>query len=121
MTKTTNQSQSRIVQGDTGSAVTSQIGGKLGVIVALLRRPEGADLGGMMEATGWQEHSIRAAIAAPLKKARGLNIISDRAGNVRVYRIAPDANIPSVAAKGRRRNAIKSKAGSAAASIQHGA
>jgi Protein of unknown function (DUF3489) len=64
------------------------IRGKLGLIVGLLARPEGADLGEMMEATGWQEHSIRGALAGALKKNRGLSISSDKPGNVRVYRLS---------------------------------
>ena len=37
------------------------IAGKLGLIVDLLRRPASANLSDMMEATGWQQHSVRGA------------------------------------------------------------
>jgi hypothetical protein len=75
-------------------AEPAQITGKLGLIVGLLRRPEGADLSDMMEATGWQQHSVRGALAGALKKKRGLNIVSDKPGNVRVYRISEPVVVP---------------------------
>ncbi|CAN5369699.1 hypothetical protein BH10PSE4_BH10PSE4_16460 [soil metagenome] len=62
--------------------------GKLGQIVALLRRPLGASLAEMMEATGWQAHSIRGAISGALKKKLGLLVSSAKAeGSERRYRI----------------------------------
>ena len=67
-----------------------EVGGKLGLLVALLRRPGGADISDMMAATGWQEHSVRGAIAGALKKKRGFPIISEKAEGPRRYRIAPN-------------------------------
>ena len=61
--------------------------GKLGALVALLSRAEGADIGEMMQATGWQAHSVRGAIAGALKKKRGLVIASEKTDGRRVYRL----------------------------------
>ena len=61
---------------------------KLDTLVALLRRQEGASLPVMMRQTGWQAHSVRGAMSGTLKKARGLNIVSDKLDGNRIYRIA---------------------------------
>jgi hypothetical protein len=57
-------------------------------LIAMLRRPEGADLDEIAEATGWQKHTIRGAISGALKKKLGLEITStkDDQGR-RIYRI----------------------------------
>ncbi|MCZ8086231.1 MAG: DUF3489 domain-containing protein [Brevundimonas sp.] len=65
--------------------------GKLGTIVALMRRPEGATVAQMSEATDWLPHSVRGALAGALKRKHGLTITSDKTDAGRVYRIA-DAN-----------------------------
>ena len=41
---------------------------KISQVVALLRRPEGATAAQIMEATGWQAHSVRGAIAGQIRK-----------------------------------------------------
>lgn len=62
-------------------------GGKLGLMVALMRRPEGADISDMMTATGWQQHSVRGALAGALKRGHRLDIVSEKVGTARIYRI----------------------------------
>ena len=62
--------------------------GKLGIVVDLLRRPEGATLAQISTATAWQPHSVRGAMAGALKKKHGLSIISEPAEGGRVYRLA---------------------------------
>lgn len=62
--------------------------GKLGVILDLLRRPEGARVDEMSQATGWQVHSVRGAMSGALKKERGFVISSEKTEAGRVYRIA---------------------------------
>jgi hypothetical protein len=61
--------------------------GKIETVVALLLRPEGAILQALMEATGWQPHSVRGALSGAIKKGRGLAVISEVTDGVRVYRI----------------------------------
>ena len=58
---------------------------KLDKIEALLLRPEGASIAEMVTATGWQQHSLRGAMAGALKQ-RGLTITSDKGDGVRRYR-----------------------------------
>ena len=60
---------------------------KLSSLIALLERPDGATIAMLCEATGWQAHSVRGAIAGTLKR-KGIIVISDRSGTgPRHYRI----------------------------------
>ncbi|MGI3212923.1 DUF3489 domain-containing protein [Roseovarius tibetensis] len=64
---------------------TIRSGTKQAQIIALLQRPEGASIGEIVEATGWQAHSARGMISGALKKKLGLAITSakeDRRGTV---------------------------------------
>jgi hypothetical protein len=67
----------------------SREGTKEALLIAMLHRPEGASLDQILEATGWQKHTVRGAISGALKKKRGLEVTSvkNEAG-ARVYRIA---------------------------------
>jgi hypothetical protein len=67
----------------------SREGTKEAQLIAMLRRTEGASLDQIVEATGWQKHTVRGAISGALKKKRGLEVTSakDESG-ARVYRIA---------------------------------
>ena len=58
-------------------------------VIALLKRPEGATIKQICEATGWQQHTVRGAFAGSFKKKLGLVITSSKDYNSdRVYRIA---------------------------------
>jgi len=58
-------------------------------LIDMLQRKEGATLQQMMDATGWQKHSLHGAMAGGLKKKLGYNITSTKKdGEERVYRIA---------------------------------
>jgi hypothetical protein len=57
-------------------------------MIAMLQRKDGTTIAEIVEATGWQQHTVRGAFAGALKKKLGLNIVSekdDKRG--RVYRI----------------------------------
>jgi hypothetical protein len=63
-------------------------GSKLGLLIETLRRPVGATIAEMIEATGWQAHSIRGAISGALKKKLSLEITSEAIEDRgRVYRL----------------------------------
>ncbi|WP_412508162.1 DUF3489 domain-containing protein [Roseovarius sp. SYSU LYC5161] len=63
-------------------------GTKQAQIIALLQRPEGASIGEIVEATGWQAHSARGMISGALKKKLGLAITSEKIeGRGRIYTI----------------------------------
>ena len=58
---------------------------KLDQLAKLLARKKGASIAEMMQATGWQQHSVRGALAGSLKK-RGLVITSQNIDGSRRYR-----------------------------------
>ena len=67
-------------------------GTKQAVLIDLLKRSEGATLTQMTEATGWQIHTVRGAMAGALKKKLGLEITSEKqTGADRIYRITNQA------------------------------
>ena len=60
---------------------------KKGSILALLQRPNGAAIGELIEVTGWQVHSVRAALTGLRKE--GKELVRDKnAAGVTLYRIA---------------------------------
>ncbi len=64
-------------------------GTKQALLIDLLKRKKGATIEEIVEATGWQPHSVRGAISGALKKKLGLTVTSERVGDRgRVYRIA---------------------------------
>jgi hypothetical protein len=65
----------------------SKTAGKIGLIVAMLRKPKGANIEGLCKATGWQAHSVRATISATIKKNLGFKVTSKKANGVRIYRV----------------------------------
>lgn len=64
-------------------------GGKQALLLEMLRRPEGATIQQVVDATGWLPHTVRGMISGTLRKKLGLEVTSERAeGRGRVYRIA---------------------------------
>ena len=67
---------------------TVREGTKQAALVEMLRRPKGATIAEIVEATGWQAHTVRGAFAGALKKRLGLTLVSGKVeGRGRVYRI----------------------------------
>lgn len=90
MPKRTAKAQPTTRQTDVGPEAaapptTARATTKLAILLALLKRPEGATLADLTQATGWQAHSVRGALAGALKKA-GLTITSSKEEGVRTYR-----------------------------------
>ncbi|MEO9827715.1 MAG: DUF3489 domain-containing protein [Paracoccaceae bacterium] len=63
---------------------------KLDALEKLLTRKNGASIAEMMAATGWQQHSVRGAMAGALKK-RGLAITSQKVDEIRRYQAETSA------------------------------
>ena len=92
-----NSKSIRSADGQSGGAPQPEVSasanppgpsGKLGLLVDLLRRPEGARIDELTAATGWLPHSVRGAIAAGLKTKHKLAVVSEKSDDGRVYRIA---------------------------------
>ena len=69
---------------------------KQATVINMLKRTEGATIEQSCQATGWQPHTVRGAMAGALKKKLGLDIQSTKdSGGDRVYRIASGQETPA--------------------------
>ena len=63
-------------------------------VLAMLHRKQGAAIATIMEATGWQPHSVRGFLTAVVRKKLGLTLLSEKPGEERVYRIMAKDVVP---------------------------
>ncbi len=63
------------------------IAGKLGIIAQAVAAPDGAMLAELTRATGWQAHTIRAALTR--LRQRGIDARLTTVGDRKAYRIVP--------------------------------
>jgi hypothetical protein len=57
-------------------------------VLSMLARAKGTTVAAIVEATGWQPHSVRGFFAGVVKKKLKLKLDSEKVGKVRIYRIA---------------------------------
>jgi hypothetical protein len=78
-----------VIEAATDSKPRSRDNSKQAQVIAMLKRPEGATIPQICEATGWQQHTVRGTFAGAFKKKLGLEITSTKeAGGQRIYRVA---------------------------------
>ncbi len=64
-----------------------RLNSKQAQLLAMLRRANGATIPAMMEKAGWQAHSVRGFLAGTVRTKLGLTLVSEKAGDKRIYRI----------------------------------
>lgn len=85
----TIQALDEVIEDATDEKPRTRDNSKQAQVIAMLKRPEGATIANICEATGWQQHTVRGTFAGAFKKKLGLDITSTKeAGGERVYRIA---------------------------------
>jgi hypothetical protein len=65
----------------------SNPGSKQARVIAMLQSPAGATIAAMMQATGWQQHSVRGFLAGVVRKRLNLKLGSRNVEGERVYQI----------------------------------
>ena len=57
-------------------------------VLAMLRQPKGTTIAAIMQATEWQQHTVRGFFAGTVRKKLKLNLTSGKTDGQRLYRIA---------------------------------
>lgn len=83
------QAIDEVIEAATAAKPRTRDNSKQAQVIAMLKRPEGATIEQICEATQWQAHTVRGTFAGAFKKKLGLEITSTKeADGQRIYRVA---------------------------------
>ena len=83
------QAIDEVIETATAAKHRTRGNSKQAQVIAMLKRPEGATIEQICEATQWQAHTVRGTFAGAFKKKLGLEITSTKeADGQRIYRVA---------------------------------
>ena len=83
------QAIDEVIKAATAAKPRTRDNSKQAQVIAMLKRPEGATIEQICEATQWQAHTVRGTFAGAFKKKLGLEITSTKeVGGQRIYRVA---------------------------------
>ncbi len=82
-------SAKRLIQAGVEGKPRSRENSKQAQVIEMLKRPEGATIRQICEATGWLAHTVRGTFAGAFKKKLGLNLTSEKpeCSGERIYHI----------------------------------
>lgn len=84
------QKPTKTFRSRTAKKLTAKPGSKQNIVLAMLRRANGASVAEIIEATDWQPYSVRGFFSGALKKRLKIDVVSAKDGKTgeRRYHVA---------------------------------